>query len=86
MTTERITSELSCKFPFMSHVFMIDIFRSAEQEFWSLEVVNDQGISVEWYRPFTSDKEALQAAMTMIQTEGNVAFFEDRASHGLMLH
>ena len=54
--------------------FSIEICRMENDETWTLEVVDVDGTSHVWDDVFLSDKDARNAAIRALETEGAVAF------------
>ncbi|MDZ7909057.1 MAG: hypothetical protein U5N10_13080 [Gemmobacter sp.] len=54
--------------------FSIEIYRLETDETWTLEVVDHEGTSHVWDDLFEADKDALNAAITAIESEGALAF------------
>lgn len=54
--------------------FDIEIYRLEADDFWALEVVDYEGTSHVWDDQFKSDKEARNAALEAIESEGAIAF------------
>ena len=50
------------------------IYRLERQKTWTLEVVDAAGTSTVWEDRFTSDRDALEEALTAIREEGLEAF------------
>ncbi|MEQ1616113.1 MAG: hypothetical protein ABL904_25460 [Hyphomicrobiaceae bacterium] len=48
----------------------IHIYRGGEEESWVLEIVDQQGTSTVWDDRFTTDKAALQEALSALELEG----------------
>jgi hypothetical protein len=58
------------------HRFEISIISPEKKSEWTLEVLDDQGISHTWNDPFATDKEALQAALDAFAEEGAAGFLD----------
>lgn len=54
--------------------FSIEIYRLASDATWTLEVVDADGTSHVWDEQFRSDKDARNAALTAIESEGALMF------------
>lgn len=54
--------------------FSIEIYRLERDKTWTLEVVDQEGTSHVWEDQFTSDKDARNAAIEAVGSEGSVAF------------
>ena len=54
--------------------FHIDIYRSDDEDFWTLEVINDEGTSFVWGDPFAPEQAALDAALTAFEKEETAGF------------
>lgn len=54
--------------------FNIDIYRLETDTFWTLEVVDAENTSHVWEDQFSSDKDARDAAIKAIKSEGAIAF------------
>ena len=52
----------------------IEIYRLEEQNFWTLEVVDELGGSTVWDNEFPSDKAAFEEAISAIEEEGLESF------------
>jgi hypothetical protein len=52
----------------------IEIYRLEEQNFWTLEVVDELGGSTVWDNEFPSDKAAFEEAILAIEEEGLESF------------
>lgn len=60
------------------HRFEISIISPEQKSEWTLEVLDDQGITHTWDDNFESDKEALQAALEAFEKEGAAGFLETK--------
>ena len=69
-----VTSGKSKRIIVDGYPFSIDIYRLEADTSWSLEVVDHEGTSHVWEGCFSSDDEALDTAITAIETEGAVTF------------
>ncbi len=69
-----VTSPKSQRVSVDSHPFSIEIYRLEDQPTWSLEVVDFEGNSHVWDDQFKSDKDARNAALRELESEGAVAF------------
>lgn len=58
------------------HTLHIHIYRSADS-LWILELVDAQGTSTVWDDPFDTDKDALEAALLAIETDGIHSFLTE---------
>ncbi len=63
----------------------IEIYRLEDQDFWTLEVVDELGGSTVWEDEFHSDEVALKAVLSVIEQDGLESFMleedeEDRPS------
>ena len=54
----------------------IEIYRLETQQTWTLELVDERGISVVWDELFNSDQAALDVATNAIEEEGLALFRE----------
>ena len=54
--------------------FSIDIYRLEDEKTWTLEVVDHDNTSHVWDEQFKSDKDARNAALQEIESEGPLAF------------
>ena len=54
--------------------FEIDIYRAADEDYWVLEVINDEGVSFLWDDPFATDQAALDAVLAAFENEGAAGF------------
>jgi hypothetical protein len=52
----------------------IEIYRLEEQDFWTLEVVDELGGSTVWDDEFPSDEAALKKALSAIEQDGLESF------------
>jgi uncharacterized protein len=71
---ELINSPLSQAYSADGHTLHIDIYRSADENRWSLEVEDEDGTSTAWSEQFETDKAALEAALSEIEKEGIANF------------
>lgn len=65
-----VTSHLTQKILVEETYLSLEIYRLEDQDFWTLEVVDDEGTSTVWDDEFSSDKEALDAALNEIDKVG----------------
>ncbi len=65
-----VTSHLTQKILVEETYLSIEIYRLEDQDFWTLEVVDDEGTSTVWDDEFSSDKDALDAALNEIDKVG----------------
>lgn len=54
--------------------FSIEIYRLENAKTWTLEVVDHDGTSHVWDEQFRSDKDARDAAVQALESEGAIAF------------
>ena len=54
--------------------FSIEIYRLETDKTWTLEVVDHEGSSHVWDDQFRSDKDARDAAVQALESEGAIAF------------
>ena len=54
--------------------FQIEIYRLETDSSWTLEVVDPENTSHVWEEQFASDRDARDAAIKAIESEGAVAF------------
>lgn len=69
-----ITSSKSQQVIVDGYPFSIEIYRLEDQSEWSLEVVDCDNTSHVWDDLFKSDKDARNAAITELETEGALSF------------
>tara|TARA_R110002110_G_scaffold415730_3_gene654536 strand:- start:3666 stop:3932 length:267 start_codon:yes stop_codon:yes gene_type:complete len=69
-----ITSSKSQQVVVDGYPFSIEIYRLEDQSEWSLEVVDFENNSHVWDDLFKSDKEARNAAITELESEGALSF------------
>ena len=69
-----VTSGKSQRLSVDGYPFSIQIFRLETERTWTLEVVDFEGTSHVWDDQFRSDKDARNAAIQAIETEGAIAF------------
>ncbi len=69
-----VTSGKSQRVSVDGYPFSIQIFRLETEKAWTLEVVDFEGTSHVWDDQFRSDKDARNAAIQAIETEGAIAF------------
>ncbi|MGY6697594.1 MAG: hypothetical protein ACXIUW_16420 [Roseinatronobacter sp.] len=69
-----VTSGKSQKIMIDGVRFNIDIYRLETDTFWTLEVVDAENTSHVWEDQFSSDKDARDAAIKAIKSEGAIAF------------
>lgn len=74
---EIIHSPLAQTYRAQGYTLRIDIYRSAADIQWILEVVDEGGTSTVWDDPFETDKAALEAAFLAIESEGISTFLTD---------
>ena len=48
----------------------VDIYRGEDDSEWILEVIDEENASTIWDEPFDTDREALDAVITIIEHEG----------------
>jgi uncharacterized protein len=71
---EIIHSPLAQTYSADGHTLRVDIYRSAAECQWILEVEDEQGNSTVWDDPFETDKAALEAAILTIEEKGIASF------------
>ena len=54
--------------------FSIQIYRLEKDKTWTLEVVDHEGTSHVWDEQFRSDRDARNAAIEALESEGAIAF------------
>ena len=54
----------------------VDIYRGKDDSRWILEVIDEENASTVWDEPFDTDREALDAVMEVIETDGIRSFLE----------
>ncbi|WP_417811836.1 hypothetical protein [Thalassospira alkalitolerans] len=69
-----ITSSKSQKVMLDGYPFSIEIYRLEDEKMWVLEVVDYEGTSHVWDDQFKSDKDARNAAVNELDTQGAIAF------------
>ena len=69
-----ITSSKSQHVTVDGYPFSIEIYRLEDQSEWSLEVVDFENTSHVWDDLFKSDKDARNAAITELESEGALSF------------
>lgn len=69
-----VTSSKSQSVVVDGYRFAIEIHRMENEKSWTLEVVDIEGTSHVWDDTFNSDKDARDAALLAIETDGAVAF------------
>ena len=69
-----VSSELSQSVLVEGRRFQIDFYRAEDEDFWTLEVINDEGTSFIWGDPFATEQAALDAALTVFEKEGAAGF------------
>lgn len=69
-----VTSGKSQKITIDGVRFNIEIYRLETDTFWTLEVVDAENTSHVWQDQFSSDKDARDAAIKTIESEGAIAF------------
>ena len=69
-----ITSGKSQRVVVDGYPFSIQIFRLESDDLWTLEVVDHKGTSHAWVDQFRSDREARDAALAALSSEGAAAF------------
>lgn len=69
-----VSSGKACKLVHDGVSFSIEIYRLESNPNWALEVVDDEGTSQVWDDEFSSDNEALEAALTALKDEGAAGF------------
>lgn len=69
-----VTSSKSQSVAVDGYPFSINIFRLERDKFWTLEVVDCDGTSHVWDDEFSSDKDARDEALRVLEAEGAVAF------------
>jgi hypothetical protein len=73
-TPNIVTSGKSQHMTVGGFAFSIQIYRLEEDKTWTLEVVDHEGTSHVWDDQFTSDKDARNAAIEAIESEGPLTF------------
>ena len=69
-----VTSGKSQRVVIDGYPFSLDIYRLETDQAWTLEVVDHEGTSHVWDDQFLSDKDARNAAIQAIESEGALAF------------
>jgi hypothetical protein len=69
-----VTSDKSQRVLVDSYPFSIQIYRLETDKTWTLEVVDHEGTSHVWDEQFRSDKDARNAAIEALESEGAAAF------------
>jgi len=69
-----ITSSKSQQVRVDGYPFSIEIYRLEDQSEWSLEVVDFENTSHVWDDLFQSDKDARNAAVAELESEGALSF------------
>jgi hypothetical protein len=69
-----VTSGKSQRVIIDGYPFSIEIYRLEQDKTWTLEVVDHEGTSHVWDDQFASDKDARNAAIKAIESEGAVNF------------
>ncbi|OAN68070.1 hypothetical protein A8B83_18930 [Rhodobacteraceae bacterium EhC02] len=69
-----VTSDKSQRVLVDGYPFSIQIYRLETEKAWSLEVVDHEGTSHVWDEQFRSDKDARDAAIVALESEGAIAF------------
>lgn len=69
-----LTSGKSQRVVVDGYLFSIEIYRLESDKTWTLEVVDHEGTSHVWDDQFQSDKDARDAALRAIESEGAIAF------------
>jgi len=72
-----IESPLSTKINDESTYVDIEIYRGGDDDFWTLEVVDETGGSTVWDDKFPTDEAALKEALETIEDEGLASFMQD---------
>ncbi len=73
-TPTLVTSGKSQRVLVDGYHFSIQVYRLQDQKRWTLEVVDQLGISHVWEEEFSSDKDARDAALREIEQLGPVIF------------
>lgn len=69
-----VTSDKSQRVLVDGYPFSIQIYRLETDKTWTLEVVDHGGTSHAWDEQFRSDRDARNAAIEALESEGAVAF------------
>lgn len=69
-----VTSDKSQRVLVDGYPFSIQIYRLETDKTWTLEVVDYEGTSHVWDEQFRSDKDARNAAIEALESEGAIAF------------
>lgn len=69
-----VTSSKSQRVMVDGYPFSIEIYRLENEKSWSLEVVDHEGTSHVWDGQFSSDKDARNAAIEALESEGAISF------------
>lgn len=69
-----VTSGKSQRVLVDGYPFLIQIYRLEEDKTWTLEVVDHEGTSHVWNEQFRSDRDARNAAIEALESEGAIAF------------
>jgi hypothetical protein len=64
----------------------VAIFKFAEDQGWTLEVVNEAGTSTVWEDPFDTDTAAFEAFLRAVEAEGMDTFLDDDTSGWTTIH
>jgi uncharacterized protein len=54
----------------------VDIYHGEDDSGWILEVIDEENASTVWDEPFTTDQEALDAIMEVIEQDGIRSFLD----------
>ena len=69
-----VTSPNSQHVLFDGYRFSIEIYRLEGETTWTLEVIDQDSTSHVWDEPFNSDKDACNAAMQELKSQGALTF------------
>ncbi len=69
-----VTSDKSQRVLVDGYPFSIQIYRLEEGKTWTLEVVDHRGTSHVWDEQFRSDRDARNAAIEALESEGAIGF------------
>ena len=79
-----IVSTLSTKIEDENTYVDIEIYRLRNNDFWTLEVVDEIGGSTVWDDKFRTDEAALKEALNTIEEDGLGSFMQDEVERPRM--
>ena len=79
-----IVSTLSTKIEDENTYVDIEIYRLRNNDFWTLEVVDEIGGSTVWDDKFRTDEAALKEALNTIEEDGLASFMQDEVERPKM--